>query len=497
MSIPKIRDPWHRRPVLWVGMAIAASVAFAAALAAYAYAGTFARYMADDFCMAYELARNGFLASQAYWFTTFFGRYSSTAAVNLAELIGPRIVPFLPALALGAWLLIAVWTVLQLAKVLHLARPRLASFLSGSLIVFVALNCLPNIVQVLYWQTAMLTYVAPLIFLTLIAGIPVWRSGRSSDAAQRRTTTLWSILVAVLAFVAGGFSDTYAAVQISLFSLALLLVVVGPSLRLTRPGGRLLRLLILAALLGALLAMLVVISAPGNARRESYFPPHPGLPQVLIASTLYSLELIRSWGTAHTIDLLIALVFPALIAMLCHPFRILLEPDLELRDQTTARWLVLLPGLALLLTIACFAPAAWALSGPPPDRVLVIPMFVLTWFAVSWGYLAGLALRRSLAIQLPATLSLAITATAIVAGLLVLGPIRSSMRTLNSVPGMRGYAMQWDARDRDLRAARLEGKTVADVPPMENIAGLEEAPSTTNRRLNQCFAGYYGLKSIR
>lgn len=496
MSIHASRDPWHRRPSLWVGAAIGASVGFVAALAAYAYAGIFARYLADDFCTAYELGRNGFLGSQKYWYVEWSGRYSSTASINLVELIGHRIVPFLPALVLVAWLLITFWTVSRLARVLHLARPRLVSFLLASLVIYVSLDSLPNIGQVLYWQTGMLTYVAPLICLTLMVEILVQRSTQGADAT-RRSIALWSIILAGLAFVAGGFSDTYVAVQVSIFSLALLLVLVGPSLRLSRPAGRLLRLFILACLLGALLAMLVVFAAPGNARRESFFPPHPDMLHVLGASVVHSLGFVYYWSTTHAINLVVALVFPALVAMLFHPVRNLLEFDIELLDQTIARWLVLLLGLALLLLMACFAPAAWALSGLPPERALAIPQFVVVCCAVVWGYLAGLALRRNLATLLPATLSLAVAGVVVVVSLLLLGPIQASIRTLASVPAMRDYAMQWDARDRELRVARLEGKTVVEVPPMKNIVGLDEPPGKASARLNECFAGYYGLNSVR
>ena len=103
-------SPRHKSSAPHIGLATAAILVFVVALAAFAYAGSHARYMADDFCTAYELDRNGFLLSQKHWYMGWTGRYSFTAAVNLAELIGPTIVPFLPSFALGLWLSIWVWT---------------------------------------------------------------------------------------------------------------------------------------------------------------------------------------------------------------------------------------------------------------------------------------------------------------------------------------------------------------------------------------------------
>src|SRR5690606_24235274 len=70
------------------------------ALGAHGYLGWFTRYLGDDFCTAGILVANGLLESQIHWYTIWSGRFSFTFLVNLAEMVGPGIVPVLPIVAM-------------------------------------------------------------------------------------------------------------------------------------------------------------------------------------------------------------------------------------------------------------------------------------------------------------------------------------------------------------------------------------------------------------
>src|SRR5919199_4029683 len=70
-------------------------------LLAYAWVGSFSRYTADDYCWAAILGTQGFWQAQVHWYTVYSPRYAFTFLVNLAELAGPPMVPFLPPVAGG------------------------------------------------------------------------------------------------------------------------------------------------------------------------------------------------------------------------------------------------------------------------------------------------------------------------------------------------------------------------------------------------------------
>src|ERR1700704_5634068 len=92
----------------WLTMAL--GVVLALPLAVYASVGGFARYTADDYCWAGVLRTQGFWQAQVSWFTTYSPRYSFTFLVNLVELAGTGIVPFLPLVGMLGWLVTLVWT---------------------------------------------------------------------------------------------------------------------------------------------------------------------------------------------------------------------------------------------------------------------------------------------------------------------------------------------------------------------------------------------------
>ena len=68
----------------------------AAALAAHAYVGLFARYMADDYCTAGTVRTAGLLETQRHFYLAWSGRFSFTWTVSLVELLGTGVVPYLP-----------------------------------------------------------------------------------------------------------------------------------------------------------------------------------------------------------------------------------------------------------------------------------------------------------------------------------------------------------------------------------------------------------------
>src|SRR6202008_4712661 len=90
--------------------------------------------------------------------------------VSISEFIGPRAVCFLPAFALTLWVVAATWTIYQIFLIVNFPNPLLNSLVTGLTVVFATIHSTPDVVQSLYWQTGMLTYLVPLILLTIYLG---------------------------------------------------------------------------------------------------------------------------------------------------------------------------------------------------------------------------------------------------------------------------------------------------------------------------------------
>ena len=168
----RIAQRWQ----LWVIGLLA--VCFLAAVAAQAYVGSFSRMMADTYCYAANVVGDGLWATQQIWYNQWTGRFSFNLAESLTGWAGPRLVPFLPPLALFVWLAILVSLVYQLR--LSASRPVSLglSFLFSGLVLAVTLGDIPLVAQSLYWSSGLNNYVPPLILLTAYASLLVYACRR-------------------------------------------------------------------------------------------------------------------------------------------------------------------------------------------------------------------------------------------------------------------------------------------------------------------------------
>jgi len=80
-----------RRPARDELVAALFVAALSAALLAFAYVGLFTRYMADDYCAAVAVRRDGFLGSQLGWYGGWTGRFSFSFVLAAAESVGPAV----------------------------------------------------------------------------------------------------------------------------------------------------------------------------------------------------------------------------------------------------------------------------------------------------------------------------------------------------------------------------------------------------------------------
>ncbi len=310
-----------RRP-----LQLALAVACAAALATYCWLGTTVRYLGDDFCIAAALAAKGFWRSQPFWYGAWSGRYASTFAVTAAELIGPRLVPFLPTLSIVAWCAVAV-----------------RSFRSAAALaaVYAVIGGARDSYQSVLWQTGMFTYAAPLVLMTAWCGI--WL--RRDDDRVRPADV-------ILPLLAGGFSETAAICDVIFFALGALFAV------RRRP--------FIAAAAAALASLTIVALAPGNANRlvETAARPTSTSAVLRAAGGAVATEL----GTAGA-QLLLVFAAAALFA----PRR---------ANRRAALFAVLLVAGCVL---AVEATSLLALGWPLVQRAMIVVHFFAVAAAAIWG----------------------------------------------------------------------------------------------------------------
>jgi hypothetical protein len=444
-------------------------------LLAHAYVGLYSRYVADDYCTAGQVATRGLLGLELTLYEVWSGRFAFTFLVGLVELIGSGATRVLPGLALVFWVGALTLALSRFGRLLRWRLVYLEALVLAEVILLATLASTPDPGQSLYWQTGMLTYLAPLVLLALYIG---WVTERVRvGAAGPRAMAL----AAALACVAGGTSETYVAAQTVGLGLAAVLSLVG--------GRRVLVSLVVAGLIGSVVALVIIALAPGNAVRGGGVPT-PNLPNVLGAAIDDARQLFHDFWRFSTLSAAVAFLVPGLVAFVAEP------PALSRRQlRRLLLWSLLVGLVGCVLVVVCLVPSFYALSAPAPGRARIIPQLLLVGLAAMGGYLCGATLR----VLLPSRPLARVAAAAALVGLAIVGPLLTTRAVLAQEADARAYAERWDGIDALVRTERAGGQQDVVVPPLPaqgSIKGMDFVSQDPSDWLNVCVARYYGLRSI-
>ena len=459
-----------------------------ASLALYAYLGTFTRYMADDYCSAAAFKSEGFWGAQSYWWQNWSGRYSFSFLVSLAEMLGLKIVPILPTLAIVLWLFSVVWGCLPLLKSLKVPHAIVGALFLASVALWSTYRSVEDYPQIVFWQTGILTYPVSIILFFMGFGFAIRRSARAA-----RLSWWEQVLWFMFAFVSAGFSETGAVVQIALLVLLLLFVVLAKN-----KHGKTLIPILFAAISGSVLSLIVIAISPGNSVRSAEFQAFPPLMQSFGGSLIETFAFLPGLVGRHTTMFVFGLLAGAFFACFFLP------EEINIGKSSLAIFF----GVSLIFVLigiwAGITPAYLLRGGLPPQRVLLSAYFLASCLTILWGLLGALFLRSilpktSLAAQ--GWISLGLLILIIIRGVL---PFSDSQVKL--IPPLRNYASLWDERHLTMREAALSGESVIVTTDLSRVKSLSELgprlwlvgdfETSPEYWINRCAARYYGVEQI-
>ena len=454
-----------------------------------AYVGWFSRYMADDYCTVGVLRVSGFTQSQVYWYTSWSGRFAFTFFVNVAELIGPGLVRFLPAAIILLWLAALVFLIHRMLYTLGYQSHTGIVLSLAAVILLGTLWGAPNIYQSIYWQTGLLTYVVPLV---LLSGYLGWLLLRRPRQQLGRAARAMIAVSGATAFVIGGFSET----NLSLQMLALLLLLTISVYQVKKKSRVVDRWLIVAGLVGSLAAAIVIIAAPGNDVRQGLMPT-PSAPVEWLGRTASDVLLFANRGLQRlTLTTVLVTIVPFLLALFParEDARRSQDKSEELRKWGTL--VLLVPLCTAMLMFATIAPYEYVVSTYPDGRVLVTTQFVLVAGLAAWGFVAGKLSR--------AVLPLSITAKSVLIGAvwiaalipISVGVVRATLHSLDPLADAQEFAITWDQRDETIHRAVMGGEEAMAVRSLNHMGGLAEIGRDPNEWINRCVAQTYDLKTV-
>jgi hypothetical protein len=449
-------------------------------LLSYAFLGTFSRFLADDYCFSDLIKNKGAVGGLDYFYGHISNRFGAFLFVALSEVFGEVAIRFLP----GAMILILVaalaWNAFWLSRKIRLPFTWKISILLAMLITFFVLFEAPNLFQSLFWRSGMVSYFAPMVFFFIIFGIIIWRM----QLPERKVNNwLWVLLVLVLSFFSGGMSETYASFQTAFWGMLIIGWIFWKRKKFLNHAG----ILLIAALFGSLVAMGVMVMAPGNQLRLDVLTQAANGWVVIQLSFRYALDFILDSLRGLPIPILVSFLSSALLT-----YHISADKTELVKDQRYWILLVVIPLFTYVLIASVCAPTVYGMLAYPEPRALMIARFIMTISTILWGGLFGILSHRIM----DRIVNICF-ASIILLGLLWIYPLRSAIQTMQQIPPAVVRAAEWDTRKDEIARQVKVGVSLVEISNMDSVQGVSDLTDDPLFWVNKCAASYYGAKFIK
>ncbi len=456
--------------VVWVGI-----VSSAIALAVYIYLGTFTRYMADDYCLLVDLNHGNLFTASYDKYLTSSNRFSNLFVMGVGELFGSGNLAYMPGILILLWVAGLVWLGDELKKLFGLPIARPVILLVAELAAVLTFYQLPNLFQSVYWRPGQVTYFTPVVLFTFLAAGLV----RASRLQAGRALVWLAPLFAFLAFFIGGLSETVGAFHITALALAILGILFFDKSPRRKPALTLL----IAALTGAVLALVAMFLSPANALRLEGSDAARDLTFLIVRT--------RRYAVSFNYDTLMTRPLPSLVSVVLGFLLAFTFFNGDLKKQNPRLWwgLILIPLINFILILAIVSPSAYGQSYPV-ERVRLPAHYEFTLALMSLGALLALLVKQ---IRLP---GFARAFALLALGALLLYPLWTSKQTLAMAADLRAWSSHWDRREAYLYDVIEQGQTDIIVPALPGMYSTKELDVRPNFWVNQCAAQYYGANSI-
>lgn len=442
----------------------------------YVYLGSYSQLMADDFCSVHFSERLGILRSIWYWYISWHGGYSASFADALLGLFGRHGIGFVVPFTLLIWIISLTWSIHTVLHYSGFDGGILLSACVAMTVLCITFILSPATLTAIVWWGGLRGYIPPLIIFPVYISIYLLfsRSDRSS-----KSNGIWYLASFAVVIFNGGFSEPFTPLQIIILFLALIgnLVIYRESWKSPRSY------FLLAGILGGMLALVLMVIAPGNAKRQVLFPAPPVPLDILAIAVKSYLDFL--YGLFSTPEKLSGLVGICAGGILLGA--ILFErPRFKFKDLV----LVILTGL--FFAFCCFPPAAYGQSSAPSDQSLIIPVYILVLTIVSAGFMGGQILANSAQqkkLQFYPVLALSLV-------LLFGYSVTVKARDLSvEIQRASDYAKNWTMRDQLIKQAKLAGEDEVLVPAIPRWITLE--PNDNPKFfVNACMSLYYDINVV-
>jgi len=461
-----------------------------AGLSLMAYLGFFNRYWGDDWCYNADFNSLGIGGTLNTYFMTgqealrgySNNRYSLTLLTGLLYLMGISGAKITATLVIGLWLTGLSLLLNNFSKIHGVPNRNMIIFIAAVLLYY-ALYISPQRFQVLYW-------IAGIHYsFSIISGIFILAMITYQITLDQRNKVI-DVLIAPLAFFAGGLSETSAA-----YLLSITFLILAAALWRKRKQAvwaiRAYPTTLIAFIF--LLASLIVLSlSPSNSARVDYLSSQPhGLLTTLLLSARFSFDFM--------LDSIKSLIVPHLVFMIIFLSLSLLSAGSAGVDGSPIWRKALLMGLVLmtvwLLVSAIYAPTAYFYGTPPDPRVKSLARFTMLAGLAVISWLIGDSIQN----RFHGSFFVFVAILGIAASMIYTA--RSITSVYAQLDGFKYRAQLWDQRDADIKAAKSQGETRVAVKVIDmkgvNVRDMMSSTSIDKEWVTTCSSRYYALEAIK
>jgi len=454
----------------------------------HAYLGKYSRLYADDFCFYVQLKLKGFIGAFLYFYNVATGRFSDLF-LELSTISAPNY--------LITYLLIWIFV---LTYVIHLIirgekQYYFYSVLLSSAILVVSFDLIPNtyfrriisdtnhtwdpypgIFEILYWRSGRNRLITPLILGTILLGL-IFLINKNRDSPNK--IKLWTFIGSVIAFVAGGFGETYVGIQMTLITLILAIVLFFD----TEEKKKKLIPPIIFPWLSTLFSMIIIIKAPSNLNRMGYFvQPSTFIELFQIIKSSFQEVFIQIFKWPGNILSGMSILFIS--------FYVGKKIKITTLNNILIKKLIFfLPILIIIISVISFFPAAYATSKAPPPRVLVTPVYIITFLFSMWFLLLGNITKNN--IFFPSTIFFKIFSILLFI-LFTINGFRNSLKLYSLDYQFKTFSIEYDQREKHINKSKENGSQIITVSKINNFIGGSELSKDSDFWLNECICDYYG-----
>lgn len=421
------------------------------------------RFWVDDFCAAMPVRNGNLWQAQVGWWLSWTGRYSYIAFLDFFEMLGPWVVKFIPLITFPL-LIIPLIFVFSFEIIL------------APIFVVLTLINAPNLIQSFYWQTGSFNYTTEYIFFNFFLLLLV------------KAKSKWAILTSfILLFIAGGFSEAYAATQIVMVGIILLILLIGnfqnKSLKIK---------LAISGIVGGLLSLFVMSLSPGNDVRASIATQPPSL-MFVIRSTFFGTK----WYLERMLlvkPFLMSLVLSASIIFVAvnTKWKIFQKLFFGTKKMITIMFLSIL--IAVGSTAAVIFTSYYATAYTPPERTMFIAIYSIFIGFFIFCFAGSIQLNKILSKEITKYLIwLAILLNFVSSGLLINSTVShwGKIRT-----ELSNYIQAWEPQEKILLEASRNGEKTATIENVQSVGQLDDFIQNKGWVLG-CLRAYYNLKEIK